>query len=173
MESLRESLSTVLSKRDFPLYESNMATVAKDNQKLLEDKPPVFYGHGPLPLYVLSGQIDHLQCSVIVRENGLRLGKLPDAAVEALDDVGGVDDVPDFRWELQEHDQFRPVRAPAFDGIGILSAPLKQGLSTKERCRSSQAVLADGLRLRPLAAVFRLQPVVSCKPSISKQAKLL
>lgn len=49
---------------------------------------------------------------------------LPDLAVQVFNQVGGVDDLPDFNGEVKEDGQLFPVVLPAFDSLPILAAPL-------------------------------------------------
>ena len=61
---------------------------------------------GPLSENILGGQVKHLLQGFIGRENALSLGYFPQLPVVTLDHVGGVDDLPDLRWILEEGRDF-------------------------------------------------------------------
>src|SRR5882762_11036896 len=70
---------------------------------------------------VVEGEIHHLQGSVLAGEGAARLDGLAQTHVQALNGVGGVDDLADLSRELEEGDHAQFLRHKALIDGYLLS----------------------------------------------------
>ena len=99
-------------------------SVGKHNLELGEDHVPVLAPGMPVLDDPLGSQIEHPAQGIIVGKAGLVFGDLAELAVETLNDVRRVYDLPNFGRIFIKGTQDFPVLLPAFHAGGILSAPL-------------------------------------------------
>ena len=71
--------------------------VGEHDLELGEDHVPVLASGMPVPDDPLGGQIEHPAQGIIVGKAGLVFGDLAELAVEALNDIRRVYDLPNFR----------------------------------------------------------------------------
>ena len=77
-----------------------------------------------MPYDALRSQIKHFAQGIVIGKGRLVFGDLAELTVQPLDDIGGVNDLPDLRGIVKEGAQNLPVFLPAFDAGGILPTPL-------------------------------------------------
>ena len=73
---------------------------------------PVLPSAGPFIRNIHHGQIQHLQQTVIRREDRFCLGHFPELAIEALDRVGRIDQAAHLLRVLEIRAKIRPVVPP-------------------------------------------------------------
>src|SRR5690606_32301914 len=66
---------------------------------------------------------DQFARRLVARKMPFVADRLANLAVQRLDGVSRVDDLPDLRGEREERDDLRPAAAPARDDGGVLLAP--------------------------------------------------
>lgn len=77
-----------------------------------------------MPYDALRSQVEHLAQGIVIGKGRLVFGNLAELTVQSLDDIGGVNNLPDLRRIVEEGAQNLPVFLPAFDAGGILPTPL-------------------------------------------------
>ena len=82
--------------------ESANGSVGEHDLQLAEHQIPVLTSGVPVLHDALGGQIQHPAQRVIIREGGLIFRNLPELAVQALDDVRRVYDVPNLNGVFEE-----------------------------------------------------------------------
>ena len=71
--------------------------VGEHDLELAEDHVPVQAPGMPVPDNPPGGQIEHPAQGIVVGKAGLVFGNLAELAVEALNDIGRIYDLPNFR----------------------------------------------------------------------------
>ncbi len=82
--------------------ESANGSVSEHDLQLAEHQIPVLTSGVPVLRDALGGQIQHPAQGIVVREGGFILCDLPELAVQALDDVRRVYDVPNLNGVFEE-----------------------------------------------------------------------
>ena len=84
---------------------------------------PGVNGHGPVLREVADGQVDQLDRRFISREMPSGFQAFPQPGVEALDGVGGVQDLPDLLWVREKGNDLLPGPVPDPANGGVFLAP--------------------------------------------------
>src|SRR4051812_44036092 len=87
-------------------------SVLEEYRKLAEDVAPIADGPLPLLLHLGKSQVEELVDRLVGGEVAPVLEELAQGAVQGLDRVGGVDDLPHVRGEVEEGHHALPVAAP-------------------------------------------------------------
>lgn len=98
-------------------------TLGEVDHQLGVDDAPILAPPSPFPGDVHHGQVQHFQQTAIGGENRLGLGHLAKLAVKALNDVGGIDQPPDFLGILEISTEIGPVVPPGAGNLGIFLVP--------------------------------------------------
>src|SRR5690625_1665670 len=88
-------------------------SVTKLNGETIERGRPISHRAGPLVRDVSRRQVEEFEERIDCWEEVSVTAYLPKGAVERLDRVGRVDDLPDLRWIVEERNQPFPVSLPA------------------------------------------------------------
>jgi len=80
----------------------------------------------PFPGEVFQRQVHYFQARVLAGECAPRLDRLAQAHVQALDGVGGVDDLAYLRRKLKKRDDSQSVSAPHRADRGKAAVPLQR-----------------------------------------------
>lgn len=78
----------------------------------------------PVARCLFDGQVQRLHRRLVVREDAAVAGQFPEAHVQALDRVGGVNYLADFRRELEERDDVVPVATPQAHHRPVFITPI-------------------------------------------------
>ena len=76
-----------------------------------------------MPYDALRRQVEHLAQGIVIGKGRLVFGNLAELAIQALDDIGGINNLPDLWRIVEEGTRDFPVFLPAFDAGGILPTP--------------------------------------------------
>jgi len=87
------------------------------------DESPILPPASPFFSDVHGCKIKHLEQAVVTGEYRFAFGHLTELAIEALDRIGGIDELPDFAWILEIGGQLWPAIAPGFRDFRILPVP--------------------------------------------------
>src|SRR5438270_2951886 len=127
-------------------------SVFEEYRELAEDVAPVADGSLPLLLHLGQGQVEELIDGLVGREVAPVLEQLAKGAVQGLDGVSGVDDLPDVRWEVEEGNDPLPVAPPGGGDHRVATGPLllegvqgHLGLLPRGRRVDGPQVLGHGL----------------------------
>lgn len=77
-----------------------------------------------MPYDALRSQVEHLAQGIVIGKGRLVFGNLAELAIQSLDDICDVNNLPDLRRIVKEGAQGFPVFFTAFDAGGILPTPL-------------------------------------------------
>src|SRR3954453_16620112 len=99
-------------------------SVFEEYRELAEDVAPVADGPLPLLFHLGQGEIEQLVDRLVGGEVASVLEELAQGAVQRLDRVGGVDDLADVRWKIQEGNHALPVAPPGRRDPGVTAGPL-------------------------------------------------
>src|SRR3954447_13450493 len=84
-------------------------------------------GSGVGAAEVSAAEVEQLDQSIVVGEVAAGLADLAELVVDALDHVGGVDDLADLGCEREERDDLLPGRLPVPADRGVLASDLAVG----------------------------------------------
>ena len=97
---------------------------AREHQfQLTEYQIPVLASGVPVLHDPLRGQVQHSAERIVIGKGRLVFRDLPELAVQALNNIGRVYDLPNLQGIFKEGAEDLPVLLPAFDAGGILLPP--------------------------------------------------
>ena len=82
--------------------ESAGCTFRKHDFQLTENHIPVLAAGVPMSYDALRSQVEHLAQGIIIGKGRLVFGNLAELAIQSLDDICGVNDLPDLRRIVKE-----------------------------------------------------------------------
>ena len=97
--------------------------VLEHELKLSQNHIPISTPGRPVFDNFPAGQVEHFAQGIIAGKAGLVFGDLAELAVQALDDIGGVYDFPNFGGICEKGAQNIPIVLPAFDTRRVLFPP--------------------------------------------------
>src|SRR5438477_8847619 len=133
-----------------------MDSVSPQNSKLVVGWPPV---HAAIPFCrdVSHNKIEELERGFLARKGASGFDDLAKGTVQRFHGIGGVNDLPNLRWESEEWNHVLPVPFPQRSYGAVLLVPFLSESHQFLLCRVRGGGTVDGSEVRH--HVFAILPV--------------